>query len=454
MVDWHGAPAVKSTAIDITKRKTAEAALAESEGRYRELVETSVEGIVIIADNRPVFVNPAFAFLFGYDEAEVLDLASMDVVVHPDDRERMNGYRASRLAGGDAPARYEFRGLRKDGSEIWASVSAARTTWHGRPAIQATIIDVTALKTAHQEAEEAEAFLQTVVDAIPAAVTVKDANRRYILVNRFLCERRGFARQDLLGRRPILAPPVASQAKAEDELVLSEGKSLPYVQSSYMLGGGKTDWIQTKVPIRNLAGDVDKVLTVAFDVTEQKAIESELRESEARYRSLVDRAPVAIIIHVGGEIRFANEEVVQLLGAPDPGEVVGRQVLELAHPSYRNAARVRMRTIIKDRSVADLQEQRWLRSDGSVVDVEVSGGFVRWEGEPAIQVIARDIGERKAIERELRESETRYKTLVSQSPDAIIINERGIITFANDAARTLFRSKTIERLRGPESRGV
>ena len=384
VVDWHGAPAVKSTSIDITKRKLAEAELGESERRYRELVEASIEGIVIISDDRPVFVNPAFASLFGYTQDAVLGFASMDVVVDAPDRERVTGYRANRLAGADAPA----------------------------------------------------------------AVTVKDVNRRYILVNRFLCERRGIKRRELLGRRPKLPPLVARETKANDELVLQKGEPLPYMETSQMLDGLKSDWLQTKVPIRNLAGDVDKVLTVALDVTEHKAVENELRESDARYRSLVDQAPVAIVIHVDGVIRFANEQVVQLLAAGSPGEIVGRQVLELAHPSDRNAVRGRMRKILKDRSVVISQEQRWLRAYGSIVDVAVSGGFVRWEGQPAIQVVARDIGERKAIERELRESEVRYKTLVSQSPDAIIINERGIITFANDAAKDLFRSKTIKRLIG------
>ena len=315
VVNWHGAPAVKSTSIDITKRKLAEAELGESERRYRELVEASIEGIVIISGDRPVFVNPAFASLFGYTQDAVLDFASMDVVVDAPDRERVAGYRANRLAGADAPARYEFRGLCKDGSKIWVSVSANATTWRGNPAIQATIIDVSALKTAHQEAEEAEAFLQTVVDAIPAAVTVKDVNRRYILVNRFLCERRGIRRRELLGRRPKLPPLVARETKANDELVLQTGEPLPYMETSQMLDGLRSDWLQTKVPIRNLAGDVDKVLTVAFDVTEHKAVENELRESEARYRSLVDQAPVAIVIHVDGVIRFANEQVVQLLAA-------------------------------------------------------------------------------------------------------------------------------------------
>ena len=448
VVDWHGAPAVKSMAIDITKRKDAEVALAESERRYRELVESSIEGIVIIHGNRPVFINQAFADLFGYTPAEVAKLDSMDAVIHPEDRERLKSYRLSRLAGEAAPARYEFRGLCKDGGELWITVSAAASTWRGEPAVQATIIDVTALKVAHQEAAESREFLQTVVDAIPAAVTVKDKQRRYVLVNRFMCERRGFKRCELLGHRSRLAPRVAHKTKLEDEHVLSSGTPLPYSESSYFLDNAKTNWLQTKVPIRNLAGAVDKVLTVAFDVTENKAVEDELRESEARYRSLVDQAPVAIIIHVNGEIRFANEQLVRLLAAHDADEIVGRQVVDLAHPGDRDAVRSRIRSIMKDRSITVSLEQRWLRVDGSIVDVEVSGSFVRWEGNPAVQVVARDITGRKAIERELRESETRYKTLVSQSPDAIIINERGIITFANDAARDLFRTKTVAWLIG------
>mgnify|MGYP002725605510 CR=1 FL=1 len=129
---------------DISKRKQSEVALEESEERFRNLIEGSVQGVLIHAARKPLFVNQAYADIFGYDTPEEI-IAQGNALNHvaPQERARMKGYYDVRIKGGDAPATYIFQGLRKDGSKIWLENSGRKVFWKGQAAIQRTVVDIT-----------------------------------------------------------------------------------------------------------------------------------------------------------------------------------------------------------------------------------------------------------------------------------------------------------------------
>jgi len=125
--------------------------------------------------------------------------------------------------------------------------------------------------------------------------------------------------------------------------------------------------------------------------------EQALRESEDRYRRLFELCPAAVFVHSGGMIVLINTAGAKLLGAERPGQLVGKPVLEVVHPDYHEAVRQRMAAIREGGSVG-LMEQKIVRLDGRVVDVEVTAGPFVYHDRPAIQVIARDISIRKRLE--------------------------------------------------------
>jgi PAS domain S-box-containing protein len=163
--DTHAPVAVVTVSLDITDIKRAEAALRESDARFRSLIEGSVQGIFIgDAQRKPLFVNHAFVKMFGFEsQGEVLALESNIVIVAPHDRERLNAIRAARLRNDpNVPEDYEFDGLRKDGSIIRLQCLSQLVSWGGQKAIQTTLIDITkrkqaeeALRAAKEEAEVA-----------------------------------------------------------------------------------------------------------------------------------------------------------------------------------------------------------------------------------------------------------------------------------------------------------
>ena len=133
-------------ARDITERKQAETRLLESEERYRTAIEHSNDGVAIATDGRHLYVNQRFLSMFGYDRPEDIIGDTGHKEVHPDDREMVRGYHLKRLRGEPAPSRYEYKGIRKDGTVIFIEASVAATIYQGQPASLAYLRDITERK--------------------------------------------------------------------------------------------------------------------------------------------------------------------------------------------------------------------------------------------------------------------------------------------------------------------
>ncbi len=147
--------------------------------------------------------------------------------------------------------------------------------------------------------------------------------------------------------------------------------------------------------LARLAGDINGMLA-ALDRARR-----EQRESDERYRRLVELSPDTIAVHREGRLMFVNSAGARLFGAADPAELTGRSILDFVHPEERAAIEARL-SLAEAGQRTDLVEQRLVRLDGRVVDVEIAAVPVTFLGQPAIQNIVRDITERKRAAEELR----------------------------------------------------
>jgi PAS domain S-box-containing protein len=179
-------------------------------------------------------------------------------------------------------------------------------------------------------------------------------------------------------------------------------------------------------------------------IEEQNRAEVMLRESEERYRELVEHSPTAIFVHVNGVIQFVNHATIILFGASVAGELIGKKMMDLIHPEYREHAQQRMEKVYAN-YILPTMEQKYLRLDGTPIDVEISSIPFTFEGESAAQVIARDITERKQHEIALLESELRFRSLFENAKDAVFLTDTrtGIVIDVNaEAEKLLKRSRT------------
>src|SRR5438874_2377534 len=158
------------------------------------------------------------------------------------------------------------------------------------------------------------------------------------------------------------------------------------------------------VPRLSSSGEFLSTLCTLRDVTEGKRAEEALRESEERYRVLVEFSPNSICVHRDGKLLYVNPAGVRLFGATDLAELVGRSVLDFIHPDSLPVVRERLRRL-REGGTAPLIEERFVTLNGDVRDVEVTAIPITYENGPAAQVIIRDITERKQGEERLRASE-------------------------------------------------
>jgi PAS domain S-box-containing protein len=149
---------------------------------------------------------------------------------------------------------------------------------------------------------------------------------------------------------------------------------------------------------------------VRREIQEHEQTQAELHQSEEQYRQLVELCPDAIFIQSDGLIVFVNSAAVKLFGAKSREELIGRRVLELVHPEYRETVNERIQQLNQQKSV-ELIEENFLRLDGSAIDVEVATAPLTYQNQPASQVIARDISPRKQAEAELRKTLEREREL-------------------------------------------
>ncbi|HEY3275998.1 MAG TPA: PAS domain S-box protein [Syntrophorhabdaceae bacterium] len=134
--------------------KQAEEALKESEERYRIAIEHSNDGVAIVKGDRHVYVNQKFLEMFGYDDQEEVLGKNVFVSVHPDDREKVMEMNRRRQRGEPVPSRYEFKGVRKDGSTLDVEVSSTWVMYQGEPTTLAYVRDVTERKQSEEELQQ------------------------------------------------------------------------------------------------------------------------------------------------------------------------------------------------------------------------------------------------------------------------------------------------------------
>ncbi|MGI8432558.1 MAG: PAS domain S-box protein [Chthoniobacterales bacterium] len=176
----------------------------------------------------------------------------------------------------------------------------------------------------------------------------------------------------------------------------------------------------------------EKIATGVRVAELEEAVQAQ-RESEARYREIVEISPDAVLVIRGGEIVYVNPATLQLLGAKDGSEIIGKTPADLVHPDER--ASVAQRTLDAVSGKRPLTaERRMIRMDGSEVEVESRVIPFVYEGKPASQVILRDITERRAAERKLRAAELKFRSIFDNAQEGIFQNTpEGVFLSANPA---------------------
>ncbi len=275
--------------------------------------------------------------------------------------------------------------------------------------------DITELRQTDTALRESHRRFRNMLEKVPLISLVLDPNGCISFCNEYLSSLLGRSREELLGIDWFGEfVPTAERKESRERFVeyISQGHAYPYFESYLVCAGGEQRLITwTNTALRDTAGVSAAIAYIGIDITERRRETQALRDSEERYRQLVEMSPMGIIIHQNNTIVFSNTAAARMLGATSPRQLTGRPVLDIVLSSYHNIVRERINNIIQHSTEAPLIEEQFVRFDGSAVDVEVVAIPTAYNNEPAVQVVFLNISERKRIAREAEHQFIRLQSL-------------------------------------------
>jgi PAS domain S-box-containing protein len=313
--------------------------------------------------------------------------------------------------------------------------------------------DITERKKIEEKLHAASLYTRRLIEAsLDPLVTISpkgkitDVNEATELVT-------GVPRDQLIGSDFSEYFTEPEKARAGYKKVLSEGYVRDYPLAIRDRSGKVTDVLYHATVYKDGSGKIQGIFAAARDITERKRMEEELRrysehlrelveertrelsESEERYRQLVEAAPDMIFAHIEGNLVFVNNSGARLLGAKNTDQLIGKQILDIIHPLYRETVRERIKRAREGAPTPPL-ELKYRRVDGSYVDVETVAIPFIYKGQQAVQGIARDITERRRMEEEIR-SLARFP---AENPNPVLrLSSEGAILYSNHAGFAILR---------------
>ncbi len=191
-----------------------------------------------------------------------------------------------------------------------------------------------------------------------------------------------------------LHPEDRDRAILQRVRALKTGKSYE-LEYRMVSPSGRVRWFQEAGNLVSVSGDSSTLQGFLFDITPRKKAEQRLRESEERYRSLVELCPDAIVVHRNGEILYVNPAGVKLHGVCSTEELTGRSVYEFVRSEDLVQVQERVRQNVEEGRTMPLVEQEIVALDGKRILVEVAAAPIIYEGEAAVQSILRVISQRR-----------------------------------------------------------
>jgi PAS domain S-box-containing protein len=403
----------RSIAHAIKRKATAELPKPSSED-YRSLIENTGD-IIFRCDpaGNFLFLNSSGRITLEYPPEEY-GAAGIFRYIHPEDSEAVASVLLSMEESGGSAHNFECRMRAGEGEgrtfPVLMNLSLIRGEDGKVTGFEGIARDVTDIKRTSAALRERNEMLRVFMNSLPEEACLLDRNGVILAANDALCRKFSLAIDATVGSviYDLLPEDAAGQFRELVEDVLDTGNSARFEEKS-----GKKELIQTLYPVVSEEGRVEHVASIAVDVTERTQIEKALKESEERYRCLVELHPEPIYVHCEGKIVYANPAGVAILGTGDAEDILGRYALDFVHKDYREIAWERMRLSYVECREAPTVEEKFVRLDGKTVDIEIRTLPIIYEGKRASIVICRDITSQKKSEREIF-SQNRHLSIINQ----------------------------------------
>jgi len=275
-------PVIQVWVRDITERKKEEAILKSSEERYRTVIESSNDAITIVHNGKHVYVNKRFYEITGYSEQEIIGKPIIDWI-HPEDRERVMKIAIARENQEEVPSRYEFRGLRKDGTIIYIDVSATYINYLNKTMSLAFLRDITERKQAEAVLNQEREKFSTLIENIPFGMAMVDKKGHYLYLNTRWKELFGYDPQEIPDGKTWFRkvfPDPSYRKQAISAWVDDTKDASPGLKKTRTFTLTCKDGTQKIINFTFISIQNDLYIIICEDVTELKRIEEQLMQSQ------------------------------------------------------------------------------------------------------------------------------------------------------------------------------
>jgi PAS domain S-box-containing protein len=428
---------------DVTAEREALEALRTSEAGYRTLVELAPDALIVLDDEeRIVFVNAAASSSLGYEEGALLGLHLLAITPAEPGVEQFLRWKAQ---GAPGTALIETKHLRRDGSTFDVEVHVLRAQFRGAIHTFGFVRDATQRKRAEQALRRSEATMRSLVEHAPAIIAVTDLEGRARFVSGDLA---GWSRGRLVGKR--LSAMLAAGDAEELERVLARIRSTGRSEDMEVCmpdPQGVGVWLNVRIARVDADPDAPTLVHIVQDVTEARRTREALRASEARFRQLVEQAVDGIyVFDAEGRIVDVNASVCESLGL-DRTELVGKPITAPSLGMVLADVLDRCRRLPPRGSITF--ETIHAGRGGRVFPVEMRVGRLEAGGPPRFVALARDISDRRDLDRAALEAVEREQRRFGRDLHDGLGQELAGIAFLAKALESTLRTQ--ERPEAPQA---
>ncbi|MFA4825548.1 MAG: PAS domain S-box protein [Methanoregula sp.] len=436
----QGKPHFYSIIHDITDRRLAEQELKESESRYSALFTNNYSVSLLIDPDtgRIIDANGAAVQYYGYSRDQLTAMGIYDLNRLPKDTVVRN----LKQAKGQKEKYFFSSHYRADGEKRYVEIYSGPITVQGKPLFYSIIHDITERKKAEEALRQNEATLNVILQSSPIPKFVIDRNHRVISWNKALEETSGIRARDIVGttrqwmafyekERPCLSDLLVDGATERiPRLYRDKYKKSELVEGAYEVTdfyprvGKDGKWLHTiAASIIDNDGTVIGAVETLEDITVFTHAQQSLKESEERYRTLVDKLPDYVIVHRDGILLYVNPAAAARMGY-DADSLTGKPILPFIAPEYHDTMRQAVSLRMAGKELPSY-ELKIAAQDGTYRTVLVNGSMIIYRGRPADLNVLTDITTLKQAEETIRDAkEDLEKRVTERTEDLVKANEQ------------------------------
>jgi len=422
--------------MDITERKQIEKDLRESEKKYRTLIENINEVFMMVDnDDRILFVNHKFTEILGYDPDEVIGKVGYELLLSENDKIKIINANKDRLS--NIVSQYEATFISKTGQKVEFLVSGAPILNNEGKTIGSigAMMDIADRKKAERKLRESQQLFETLALMSPVGIFRTRADGYTNYVNPKWCELSGLNYSEALGDGWLKVVHPDDRGKILNgwrEKTQQSEKSV--AEYRFVRDDGSVVWVLGNALPEIVDGELKGYIGTITNITEIKKAQGEIEKSEKKFREMANLLPQTIWeADINGKITFTNNNGFKYLGYSQEDFEKGIYLLNLIVPEDRARA-IKNITQRYNNERSEGEEYTALRKNGTTYPVQIFTSPI-FEGDKPVGIrgISIDITESKKAQKELKESEERYRTIIEAFPDIIMISDiNGNIIFANE----------------------